>query len=227
MLLSRDECSLCGRIVPSSLLRRCFRCGKLYCIDCTLFTDEGNIACLNCARRIVSPRKLGTKYSPLSRYLARRARFTDRVTLSFAEIEGVIGDNLPFGAMRNREWWTNTGSSAQGQAWMNVGWRVQDININSRNATFIRVTSPETATLRRRARRRASTAAKKPPLRRPIRQRRPLKPSQSRIARAQARLRNVEREKSSVRQYRGKLRPPPAYEKRLYKPEAKPTAHHS
>jgi len=225
MLLSKDECSLCGRIVPFSILRRCFRCGKLYCIDCTMFTDDGNIACLNCARRIVSPRKLGTKYSPLSRYLARRAGFTGRVTLSFAEIEGVIGDNLPFGALRNQEWWTNTKSSAQGQAWMNVGWRVHDINMNNRNVTFIRLESPQTATLRKRARRRTSTAVKEFRLRRPIRRRRPLKPSTSRIARAQARLRNVEREKSSARQYRGRLKPTPAYEKRLYKPEAKPSVH--
>jgi len=225
MLLSKDECSLCGRIAPSSLLRRCFRCGKLYCIDCTIFTDDGEIACLNCARRIVSPRKLGTKYSPLSRHLARRARFTRRVTLSFAEIEGIIGDNLPFGALRNREWWTNTRSSAQGQAWMNVGWRVQDVNVNGRNVTFTRVASPETATLRKRTRQRTSVTAKERSLRRKVRQRRPLTPSKSRIERAQARLRNVEREKSSAPRYRGKLKPSGAYEKRLYKPEAKPTVH--
>jgi len=224
MLLSRDECSLCGRIIPSSILRRCFRCGKLYCIDCTMFTDEGYIACLNCARRIVSPRKLGTKYSPLSRYLARRARFTSRVTLSFAEIEGVIGDNLPFGALRNREWWTNTKSSAQGQAWLNVGWRVQDLNMNDRSVTFMRVASPEPMTIGKRARRRTSTTAKEFRLHRPVRQRRPRTPSRSRVSRAQARLRNIEREKLSPRQYRGKLKPAPAYERRLYKPEAKPTA---
>jgi len=225
MLLSKDECSLCGRILPSSFLRRCFRCGKPYCTDCTIFTDDGNIACLNCARRIVSPRKLGTKYSPLSRYLSRRARFTSRATLSFAEIEGVIGDNLPFGALRNREWWTNTRGSAQGQAWMNVGWRVQDVNMNDRNVTFIRVAGPEKATPRKVARRRASTGATKFSARRPIRRRRLLAPSKGRIARAQARLRNVEREKSSARRYRGRLKPAHAYEKRLFKPEAKPSAH--
>lgn len=223
MLLSKDECSLCGRIVPFSLLKRCFRCGKLYCIDCTIFTDDGNIACLNCARRIVSPRRLGTKYSSLSRYLARRARFTRRVALSFAEIEGVIGDNLPFGALRNREWWTNTRSNAQGQAWMNVGWRVHEINMDGRNVTFIRVASPETAAIGKRARRRTSTTTKEFHIRRPIRRRRPSNPSHSRIARAQARLRNVERERSSIRRYRSKLKPTPAHEKRLYKPEAKPT----
>jgi len=44
----------------------------------------------------------------------------------------------------------------------------------------------------------------------------------TRIAKAQARLINVERKKSSVRRYRGKFKPQPVYEKRLYKPEAKP-----
>jgi len=223
MLLSKDECSLCGRIAPSSLLRRCFRCGKLYCIDCTIFTDDGEIACLNCARRIVSPRKLGTKYSPLSRHLARRARFTRRVTLSFAEIEGIIGDNLPFGALRNREWWTNTPSSAQGQAWMNVGWRAQDVNMSGRSVTFVRVAGSETPIPRKRTRRRTSRAAKEFRLHRPARRRRITTPSISRVARAQARLRNIEREKLSTRRYPSKLKPSRAYEKRLYKPEAKPT----
>ena len=48
------------------------------------------------------------------------------------------------------------------------------------------------------------------------------KPSKTRVAKAVARLRNVERKKSSLRRYPGKLKPPPAHEKRLYKPEAKP-----
>jgi len=104
-----------------------------------------------------------------------------------------------------------------------VGWRVQDIDMNGRNVTFVRVASPET-TLQKHARRRTSKAAKTFRLRRPVR-RRPLTPSKSRIARAQARLRNVEREKSSARRYPGKLKPAQAYEKRLYKPEAKPTVH--
>jgi hypothetical protein len=47
-------------------------------------------------------------------------------------------------------------------------------------------------------------------------------PSLTRIAKAQARLRNVSRQKAAMRRYRGKFRPKSAHEKRLYKPDEKP-----
>jgi len=219
MLLLKDECSLCKRIVSSSILRRCYRCGKLYCFDCSTFTQDGNIVCLNCARRIVSPKKLGTKYSPFSRYLLHRAQFTNSVVLPFAEIEGIIGDNLPFGAVRNAEWWANTRGTAQGRAWIDIGWRVQEVDLDHRTVTFIRVANTEVKTQKRRKKSTRTTLVKKPfRLSRP-RKRAP--PSRTKLARAQARLRNVERERAAQR-FNGKFKPRPAHEKRLYKPEAKP-----
>ena len=47
-------------------------------------------------------------------------------------------------------------------------------------------------------------------------------PSLTRIAIAQARLKNISRRKASIRKYRGKFRPKSAYEKRLWKPDEKP-----
>ena len=47
---------------------------------------------------ICLPRRLGTKYCPLSEYLARRARYGDFATLTFAKIESIIGANLPYSA---------------------------------------------------------------------------------------------------------------------------------
>jgi len=221
MLLSKDECSLCKRIVSSSFLRRCFRCGKLYCIDCSTFTEDGNIVCLNCARRMVSPKKYGTKYSPLSRYLLKRAQFADRAVLSFAEIEGIMGDNLPFGAVRDQEWWKNTRGSAQGRAWIDVGWRVQSIDLNNRKATFTRVANVE-AKVEKKRKKRAQTKFFKKPFQL-HRSKKRGSPSKTRIALAQARLRNVERERNKALQLKGRFKPKPAYEKRLFRPEAKPS----
>jgi hypothetical protein len=48
-------------------------------------------------------------------------------------------------------------------------------------------------------------------------------PSKTRIAQAQARLRNVERETTTIQRFKGKFKPRSAYEKRLFKPEAKPS----
>ena len=211
MKLMKKECGLCGRVLPHYSLRRCHRCGKLYCRNCMIadFTSEDrNLICLNCARRIVSPGKNGSKYAPLNRYLIRRAKYTEQVTLSFARIEEVIGDNLPFGAIRDRSWWSNTESSVQGQAWMNAGWRVHDVNIQERIVTFRKVESAE---------------GKKPFTPPPVKVKIRRKPSKTRISLTQAKFKNVERQRSSTRSYRGKFKPKPAHEKRLYKPEAKPT----
>jgi len=170
---------------------------------------------------MVSPKKLGTKYSPLSRYLLRRAQFTDRVVLPFAEIEGIISDNLPFGAIRDAEWWANTRGSAQGRAWIDIGWNVKEVDLNQRKVTFIRVTESEVKTEKRPKKKAPITLAKKTfRLSRP--KRREL-PSKTKLARAQARLKNVERERVAIQRLKGKFKPRPAHEKRLFKPEAEPS----
>lgn len=216
MLLLKDNCSLCGRIFRHSALRRCYRCRRWYCRDCITFTKDGEVLCLNCARRMVSPKKFGTKYSPFSRYLLRRAKYTSNVTLSFVEIEGIIGDNLPFGAMRSREWWTNSSRTSQGQAWVNVGWKVRDVDLNKKTVTLERVAVGGTEP---RKRRKKSIPVFELPVKPKLRR----SPSKTKIAKVQARLKNVERKKSAGRQYKGRFKPKPAQEKRLFKPEAKPT----
>jgi len=214
MKLMKEECGLCGRVLSHYSLRRCYRCRKLYCRSCMIadFTSEDrNLICLNCARRIVSPGKIETKYTPLNRYLIWRAKYADQVTLSFARLEEIIGDNLPSGALLNRDWWSNTESSVQGQAWMNASWRVYDVNIDERTVTFKKVESKTVET------------SKKPFTPPPIRTRIRRKPSKTRISLIQAKFKNVERQRASIRSYRGKFKPKPTQEKRLYKPEAKPT----
>jgi len=222
----KEECSLCGGIFSYYHLRRCCRCGKLYCRNCVIFTWNKNVLrnvpiCLNCARRFVSARRLGTKYSPLSDYLARRARYTDLATITFAKIESTIGGNLPSSASLDPHWWNNTPSRLQAQAWLNVGWRVQDVNLNDRTVTFKRVASPEMEKGKKRRKRPPAMARKpfQPPKPQAFRRR---IPSETRIAKAWARLKNVERRKLSMRRHRGKFKPQPAFEKKLYKPETKP-----
>jgi hypothetical protein len=217
MLLLKDECSLCKRVVSSSFLRRCFGCGRLYCFDCTTFTQDGYITCLNCARREVSPRRFGTKNSSLSRYLLRRGKFTDRVALRFGEIEGIMGDNLPLAAGRDQEWWRNS----KGRGWTTVGWNVENVDLNNRTVTFIRVAKPQTKQ-GKKARENKRTEFYKRPLRFPACKRLG-PPSKTKIAQVQAKLRNIERQRMANEVQRGKFAPKPAYEKRLFKPNAKPS----
>ncbi len=64
-----------------------------------------------------------SKYEPLRRYLLTQSG--DRVTLTFAELEAIIGAPLPESA-RVAAWWANARNqhSAQMQAWWGAGWRV-------------------------------------------------------------------------------------------------------
>lgn len=221
MLLLKDECALCKRVMSSSYLRRCVKCKQLYCFDCTTFTQDGYVICLNCARRAVSPPRLGTKYSPLTRYLLRRGMYTDRVVLPFGEIGAIIGSDLPLSAFRDSEWWKNTRSSAHGRAWMDIGWEVENVDISKRTATFVRVAKPEPDRPVKKPKENKKTEFFKRPIRFPERKK-PMLPSKTKIARVQARLKNIERQRMTG-QTRGGRPTTPIYEKRLYKPEAKPS----
>lgn len=175
--------------------------------------ERSYIICLNCARRFVSPRRIGTKYTPLSVYLSRRARWTNWVKLTFSRVEEIIGDELPLSAKRSKGWWGNTRSRSHAQAWLDTGWKVQEVDINHSTVTFKR---PNILKIEKKSTKKGVPASL--PTFKPRRFR---KPSLTRIARAQARLKN-EFKKSTPRKYRGKFKPKPAYEKRLYKPEEKP-----
>ncbi|MFE4571366.1 DUF7662 domain-containing protein [Paenibacillus chitinolyticus] len=60
------------------------------------------------------------KYDPLYTYLN-----TVRITLSYKEIEEIIGGTLPESAYEHSEWWdNNTGSRSQNRAWLDAGWKV-------------------------------------------------------------------------------------------------------
>jgi hypothetical protein len=215
MLLLKDECGLCKRVVSSSYLRRCSRCSRLYCFDCITYTKDGYVICLNCARRQVTPRRLGTKYSSLGRYLLRRGTFTSRVVLSTGKIEGIIGDNLPLNASKDPEWWNN----AKTRPWVAVGWHVESVDLSNHTVTFIRVAKSEAKPRKRQNRK---TEFFKRPLRFP-QPKRTMQPSKTRISKALARARNVERQSNAGQQHRGKSKPRSAYEKRLFKPEARPS----
>jgi hypothetical protein len=211
----KEECCLCGKVLPYYSLRRCVRCKRLYCSTCIEYMEDGNIICLNCARRIISPSRLGTKYSPLTRYLAKRANYTDTATLTFQRIEGIIGDSLPLQAYKSAEWWKKNRASAHVQAWENVGWKVDDVDTEKRIVTFRR----EKGILRtekgpmRRARGQKKTAKPLPK----ATPRRTHIPSKTKMAKMVGRLKNIERRSMTQKTYPGQLKSRSSHEKRLFK----------
>lgn len=79
--------------------------------------------------------KKGSKYYPLYNYLQQHNR--DEITLSLPEIENIIGEKLPPSAGRWRGWWSNRGKGAvQAHAWMDAGYHVWQINLDTGKITF-------------------------------------------------------------------------------------------
>jgi len=213
-----DQCSLCKRKVPPSKLTRCSRCKKLFCTSCITesLVDGEYLVCLNCARRHVAPKPVFKgKYTPLTLYLSRKTQWTSWVRLQFSRIEGIIGKDLPESAHRNAEWWIGK-NSVHAKSWRSIGWEVKEVDMQKKIVTFVR---PAAQPAEKKQTAKKSYVPVKLPEYKP---RKKKTPSLTRIAIAQARLQNISRRKASLRKYRGKFRPKPAYEKRLWKTDEKP-----
>jgi hypothetical protein len=218
----KDECGICGRILPYSYLRRCQRCGRLFCRDCMVpdvsTGDTTRMLCLHCARRIVSP-KTTTKYGALTSYLKFRGAFTNTVRLSLAEIDGIIKDNLPISAYKNEKWWSNMPTNAHAKAWLDAGWKVQETNLKEGYVIFQKVKEIRTKEFKKKA---EDKEIKKPFTPVPARFPKSRKPSKTKVSKLYARLKNIERQKASMPIYHGSFKPKPTHEKKLFKPEKKP-----
>jgi len=218
-LVVEEECSLCGVGYPGYALIRCFRCGRLYCGNCILYDEEGKPICLRCAKRRISPQIRRSKYAYLREYLTRRAKYSIYAKLSFKKIEEIMTDRLPPSALIDPRWWSNTRGRSHSDAWLSAGWRVEKVDLDKKEAVFKKVSPIQSESNKRKRRKPISAAFKALALKQKKKRRR--LPSRTKIARAQARMKNVERRSASRGSLR-KFKPKSAYEKRLYKPEEKP-----
>ena len=69
-----------------------------------------------------------SKYAPLAEYLGKQE--TGRVTLTFGQVEEILGAQLPASARCYRPWWGNeiAGQHVQARAWLDVGWRLESVS---------------------------------------------------------------------------------------------------
>lgn len=75
------------------------------------------------------------KYWPLFDHLRRSGQ--DEITLTFAQIETVLGANLPPSARTRRGWWSNRSKgSLQASAWMEAGYHVEELDLEREQVTF-------------------------------------------------------------------------------------------
>jgi hypothetical protein len=177
--------------------------------------DTWKMLCLNCARRVVSPR-IVSKYNGLTGHLKFRGAFTRAVKLSFARIDGLIGSNLPINAFREEAWWNNSSESAHTHGWLDAGWEVQEVNLKEGYVVFKKVRE---APVKRGKRVKKEISKPFTPV--PVHSTKPRMPSKTKVSKLYARIKNMERQRASNNKIRG-FRPRPQYEKRLFKPNEKP-----
>ena len=217
----KDECTTCGRIFSYGYLRRCQRCNKLFCRDCTTpevpTGDPTRMFCLHCAKKIVS-QDHPDKYERLQRYLKFRSAFTNTVKISFAKMDGVIGDNLPIQAFRSQEWWSDP-ASPHAKAWQEIGWKIHEVSTDDGYIILKKVRNTKG---RGKVRTRSRQKVKKPFTPAPVRIPKKRRPSKTKASKIHARFKNIERSKASIKKHRGHFKPKSAFEKKLYKLDEKP-----
>lgn len=85
-------------------------------------------------------------YDPLRQYLLALPAAVGDKTLSFGELEHILGFELPDTARDRRQWWENpsspTSGHSQARAWLGAGWKVDTVSFTGKWARFTRTASP-------------------------------------------------------------------------------------
>jgi uncharacterized membrane protein len=77
------------------------------------------------------------KYDPLQDFLASQPADQRELTMSFTDIENLVG-RLPPYARSRPAWWANSGVSDAGQAWRQAGWQVESTDQRAELVVFAR-----------------------------------------------------------------------------------------
>jgi len=82
------------------------------------------------------------KYEPLSQYLRKSGQ--NLVRMRFEEIEKVLGFPLPPSSRRHRAWWSNNpDNNVMTHAWIDAGYRSEDVDLENRRLVFRRAAPAE------------------------------------------------------------------------------------
>lgn len=90
-----------------------------------------------------SPEK--KKYQPLGEHLSSLTSAITELTLSFVEVEKIIGDTLPPSAFKHREWWSNQKGGSRAPHWRAAGFAVEHADLRRRTVRFQRLGAPRAA----------------------------------------------------------------------------------
>ena len=79
-----------------------------------------------------------SRYEPLRQHLIDRSEPV--VTMTFAQIERILGAALPESARKYRPWWANeeAGTHVHARAWLDAGRRTANVNLAASTVDFAR-----------------------------------------------------------------------------------------
>ena len=77
------------------------------------------------------------KYIRLAAHLANLPTDVDRHVMTVAEIEEIVGEELPR-MSRFPSWWRNDERRAHSRAWLTAGWQVDEIFRSADQVVFVR-----------------------------------------------------------------------------------------
>ena len=81
-----------------------------------------------------------SKYDPLAKFLATQQDAL--LTLTFQQVEGILGCTLPPSAHHHDAWWSNElhGTHVQSRSWTHAGWVVANADRHAQRVTWVRGT---------------------------------------------------------------------------------------
>jgi hypothetical protein len=100
-----------------------------------------------------------SKYAPLNEHLLGCCQ--ERVSMTFLELEQVLGFALPESAHTYGAWWAN-GGHCEAHAWLGAGYKVERVDIPATTVTFSKIGVPATSQVRSWVRKTTSTINAEP-----------------------------------------------------------------
>jgi hypothetical protein len=83
-----------------------------------------------------------SKYDALKNHL--KAQRADRVPMTFAEMERVLGFPLPPSSRKHRAWWANDPQGhVNARAWREAGYQSEDVDLDAQRLVFVRLNELE------------------------------------------------------------------------------------
>jgi hypothetical protein len=83
---------------------------------------------------------MASKYTPLEEHLRELPLTQKEATMTFEQIESILGSALPASAHEDVRWWEHEteGNHVNTRAWANAGWQVEEVDVKKKRVRFVR-----------------------------------------------------------------------------------------